>query len=151
MPQVFPKGMNVIARLMVLGLPVLGGSGVVAGAAFYRSDYSTGTREVVEQPVPFSHKHHVAELGIGCQYCHTSAEVSASSVVPAAVPSLAHSSWPVAGLKADRRIRFPSPTSSAPDHQNVADPGWSAVSAVNGGAGTVPALVPSVRKAGPDP
>ena len=82
MPQVFPKGMNVIARLMVLGLPVLGGSGVVAGAAFYRSDYTTGTREVVEQPVPFSHKHHVAQLGIGCQYCHTSAEVSASAGFP---------------------------------------------------------------------
>ena len=24
-----------------------------------------------EQPVPFSHKHHVAELGIDCRYCHT--------------------------------------------------------------------------------
>ncbi|HET6575720.1 MAG TPA: cytochrome c3 family protein [Fimbriiglobus sp.] len=82
MPQLFPKGMNVISRLVVLGLPVLGGAGAVAGAAFYRSDYSTGTREIVEQPVPFSHKHHVSELGIGCQYCHTSAEVSASAGFP---------------------------------------------------------------------
>jgi hypothetical protein len=82
MPQVFPKGMNVIARLLVLGLPVLAGSGVVAGTAFYRSDYSTGTRDVVDQPVKFSHKHHVGQLGIGCQYCHTSAEVSASAGFP---------------------------------------------------------------------
>jgi hypothetical protein len=82
MPQVFPKGMNVIARLAVLGLPVLAGSGVVGGAAFYRSDYSTGARDVVAQPVPFSHKHHVSELGIDCRYCHTSADVSASAGFP---------------------------------------------------------------------
>ena len=71
MPQVFPKSMNSVARIMVLGLPLLAGSGVVAGAAFYRSDYTTGAREVVEQPVPFSHKHHVGQLGIDCRYCHT--------------------------------------------------------------------------------
>jgi hypothetical protein len=82
MPQVFPKGTNVIARLTVLGLPILLGSGAVGGAAFYRSDYSTGTREVVEQPVPFSHKHHVGQLGIGCQYCHTAVEQSASAGFP---------------------------------------------------------------------
>jgi hypothetical protein len=76
MAQVFPKSMNVVARLMVLGLPVLGASGVVTGAAFYRSDYTTGAREVVEQPVPFSHKHHVGQLGIDCRYCHTAVEVS---------------------------------------------------------------------------
>ncbi len=24
-----------------------------------------------EQPIPFSHAHHVAGLGIDCRYCHT--------------------------------------------------------------------------------
>lgn len=82
MPQVFPKSMNVLARVMALGLPLIFGTGVVGGAAFYRSDYTTGTREVVDQPVPFSHKHHVAQLGIGCQYCHTAVEQSASAGLP---------------------------------------------------------------------
>ena len=82
MPQVFPKAMNVVARVTVLGLPMLFGTGVVAGAAFFRSDYTTGAREVVEQPVPFSHKHHVAQLGIGCQYCHTAVEHSANAGFP---------------------------------------------------------------------
>jgi hypothetical protein len=82
MAQVFPKSMNVVARLAVFGLPLAFGGTVVAGAAFYRSDYTTGAREVVEQPVPFSHKHHVAQLGIGCQYCHTSVEVSANAGFP---------------------------------------------------------------------
>jgi hypothetical protein len=76
MPQVFPKSMNVVSRVSILGLPLLLAGGAIAGAAFYRSDYSTGTREVVEQPVPFSHKHHVGQLGIGCQYCHTAVEQS---------------------------------------------------------------------------
>ncbi|OWK36191.1 cytochrome c3 family protein [Fimbriiglobus ruber] len=82
MPQVFPKSMNIVARLCVLGLPLLAASGAVGAAAFYRSDYTTGAREVVEQPVPFSHKHHVAQLGIDCKYCHTAFETSASAGFP---------------------------------------------------------------------
>ena len=82
MPQVFPKSMNVVARLSILSVPFLIAGAAAGGTAFYRSDYTTGTHEVVEQPVPFSHKHHVAQLGIGCQYCHTSVEVSSSSGFP---------------------------------------------------------------------
>lgn len=82
MPQVFPKSMNVVARLMVFGLPMIAAGGAVGATALYRSDYTTGAREVWEQPVPFSHKHHVGQLGIGCQYCHTSVEVSATAGIP---------------------------------------------------------------------
>jgi hypothetical protein len=76
MAQVFPKGLNMLARLAVLGFPILAGSGAVGAAAFYRADYTTGARDVVEQPVPFSHRHHVSELGIDCRYCHTAVEQS---------------------------------------------------------------------------
>ena len=82
MAQVFPKSLNVFARLLLLGLPLVGATGGVALAAFFRSDYTTGTREVVEQPVPFSHKHHVAQLGIDCRYCHTAVEKSAQAGLP---------------------------------------------------------------------
>jgi hypothetical protein len=34
------------------------------------------------QPVPFSHKHHVGELGLDCRYCHNSVEVSSSAGMP---------------------------------------------------------------------
>jgi hypothetical protein len=37
---------------------------------------------VREQPVMFSHKHHVDGLGIDCRYCHTSVEVSSSAGIP---------------------------------------------------------------------
>jgi hypothetical protein len=35
-----------------------------------------------EQPVPFSHKHHVEGLGIDCRYCHTSVEKSHFAGIP---------------------------------------------------------------------
>ena len=35
-----------------------------------------------QQPVPFSHKHHVSELGIDCRYCHTGVETSSYAGVP---------------------------------------------------------------------
>lgn len=35
-----------------------------------------------EQPVPFSHEHHVGGLGIDCRYCHTSVEVSDTAGIP---------------------------------------------------------------------
>ena len=71
MPQVFPKSTNLLSRAALFALPLMFGSTAVGLAAFYRSDYTTGAREVVEQPVPFSHKHHVSQLGIDCRYCHT--------------------------------------------------------------------------------
>lgn len=36
----------------------------------------------VDQPIPFSHKHHVGDDGIDCRYCHTSVETSASAGMP---------------------------------------------------------------------
>jgi hypothetical protein len=82
MPQVFPKLLNPVARLSILAIPVLASGAGVSLAAFYRSDYTTGRNEVVEQPVPFSHLHHVSQLGIDCRYCHTSVEHSANAGIP---------------------------------------------------------------------
>jgi hypothetical protein len=35
-----------------------------------------------DQPVQFSHKHHVSQLGIDCRYCHTGVESSSFAGVP---------------------------------------------------------------------
>ncbi|HET7104950.1 MAG TPA: cytochrome c3 family protein, partial [Terracidiphilus sp.] len=35
-----------------------------------------------DQPVPFSHKHHVQGLGLQCQYCHTTVEESSYAGIP---------------------------------------------------------------------
>ena len=40
MPQIFPKALNPVAKMIVLGLPLLAGAPGVTGAAFYRSSYA---------------------------------------------------------------------------------------------------------------
>ncbi|HTR42432.1 MAG TPA: cytochrome c3 family protein, partial [Pseudomonadales bacterium] len=36
----------------------------------------------IEQPVPFSHKHHVFGLGLDCRFCHATVEHSAFAGMP---------------------------------------------------------------------
>jgi hypothetical protein len=82
MPQLFHRSSNAIARasipVVVLSLGAVGWL-LYAG---YRSDYATGAHAAREQPVPFSHKHHVGGEGIDCRYCHTSVEESAFAGLP---------------------------------------------------------------------
>src|SRR5678815_4487288 len=47
-----------------------------------RSPWVTKEGERLEQPVPFSHQHHVAGEGIDCRYCHTSVENSSFAGIP---------------------------------------------------------------------
>jgi hypothetical protein len=35
-----------------------------------------------EQPIPFSHKHHVGGLGIDCRFCHTTVDSAAFAGIP---------------------------------------------------------------------
>ncbi|MFY9673011.1 MAG: cytochrome c3 family protein [Terriglobales bacterium] len=49
---------------------------------FQRSPYITYAGVRKAQPVPFSHQHHVAGLGIDCRYCHTSVENSSFAGIP---------------------------------------------------------------------
>ncbi|MEA3212572.1 MAG: hypothetical protein QOE70_5629 [Chthoniobacter sp.] len=82
MAQLFPQYTNTLARI---ALPCLAlGFSVVAWAvhAAWFSSYATEVNTPVEQPVPFSHQHHVAGLGIDCRYCHTSVETSAFAGLP---------------------------------------------------------------------
>lgn len=83
MAQIFHKSTNVISRFSILV-----GFGVIAGTvgvimAVERSAYRTYEDVVFEQPVPFSHDHHTAALGIDCRYCHTTVEREAFAGIPA--------------------------------------------------------------------
>jgi hypothetical protein len=82
MPQIFHRSFNTISKVSILGFVfLLAGAGwVVARVA--RSDYTTGVMVFRDQPVPFSHQHHVAGLGIDCRYCHTSVESSSFAGIP---------------------------------------------------------------------
>ena len=82
MAQVFPRYTNTISRVTA----VCAASFVVVGlwlwSSIQRSPYTSDVRIAKEQPVPFSHRHHVGELGIDCRYCHTSVEKSAFAGIP---------------------------------------------------------------------
>lgn len=82
MRQLFPRSSNALSRVsVVLLLGALAGLGWV-GAELSNSGYATGEGVVLNQPVPFSHDHHTAGLGIDCRYCHTSVETAASAGIP---------------------------------------------------------------------
>src|SRR5919206_4284215 len=82
MAQFFPHSANAYAR-MSIALLVLLLAGVGLGLdRLQRSPWVTKEGERMEQPVPFSHQHHVAGLGIDCRYCHTSVENSSFAGLP---------------------------------------------------------------------
>ena len=76
MAQVFFRASNTIAKVTLLGGPLLGAFVLWLCLVYARSSYGTGAGEVRVQPVPFSHQHHVGDLGIDCRYCHTAVERS---------------------------------------------------------------------------
>lgn len=83
MAQVFGRGANALARGSIAGvLLALVGLGVVGGV-IVRSPWQTGQGVPVDQPIPFSHKHHVADDGIDCRYCHATVETSSFAGMPA--------------------------------------------------------------------
>lgn len=82
MAQLFKPRANTIARLSLIGLVVALAAAGTALYAFGRTTFYTKINVPIEQPVPFSHQHHVAGLGIDCRYCHTSVEQSSFAGVP---------------------------------------------------------------------
>ena len=82
MAQIFDRSSNALARasLVLTGLIV-----VALGLALdqlQRSPWVTRQGQRADQPVLFSHKHHVMGLGLQCQYCHVSVEKSSYAGIP---------------------------------------------------------------------
>ena len=82
MAQIFHPSMNTVSRVSIFGAIffALGLLGLVY--AIFQSPYVTQVSVVLDQPVPFSHEHHVRALGIDCRYCHTSVEKSSFAGIP---------------------------------------------------------------------
>lgn len=82
MPQIFHRSTNTLARLSIFGGLFILAAAAWAVAEINRSSWNTGAFVERQQPVQFSHKHHVGDDGIDCRYCHTSVETSASAGLP---------------------------------------------------------------------
>jgi len=82
MPQIFPPSTNTISRFTIFGGAFFLAFFAWIGNTLNSSDYSTQAHIAHEQPVQFSHEHHVSGLGIDCRYCHTSVEESSYAGIP---------------------------------------------------------------------
>lgn len=82
MSQIFPRSANAVAKASLAGVA---GLVVFLGAVVFtlmRSSWATKQNEYVEQPIQFSHAHHVGGVGLDCRYCHTSVEKSSFAGIP---------------------------------------------------------------------
>src|SRR5512143_956525 len=82
MAQIFHRSANSIAKASIIAAVLLVTSLLWAALELQRSPYYTYAGVAKMQPVPFSHQHHVAGLGIDCRYCHTSVEQSSFAGLP---------------------------------------------------------------------
>src|SRR4030088_610186 len=82
MAQIFHRSTNTIARVSIYGAVIFIALLGYAVDVVNNTSYVTEVNSARPQPVPFSHKHHVGELGLDCRYCHTSVEVSSSAGMP---------------------------------------------------------------------
>ena len=82
MPQIFRHSTNYLARGTIFGAIFILIAALFVAAEINRSGWNTGQWIERQQPIQFSHKHHVGDDGIDCRYCHTSVETSASAGIP---------------------------------------------------------------------
>ncbi len=78
---IFPQWTN---RLKEIG-GVLGAGGGLYAVVLVWLGFAPKTITVgyePEQPIPYSHKLHVGELGIDCRYCHTTVDKAAFAAIP---------------------------------------------------------------------
>lgn len=82
MPQIFTASADTRLRtgLLLVALSFVGSLLFLGG--FMESSYATLVGWVQNQPVPFSHAHHVGGLGIDCRYCHAGVETSQQAGLP---------------------------------------------------------------------
>ena len=81
MAQIFPRWWNKLPIVAAIA-GSLGPTLAIAGVWYFFSPWYTDVGYRPVQPVPYSHKLHVGELGLDCRYCHASVEISAVANIP---------------------------------------------------------------------
>jgi len=80
--MIFPKNSRTIAAKAAVGVLLM--AGMATGAVWYYGTpkYSRVGYEPT-QPIPFSHKIHVGQVGLDCRHCHTNVTESPHANLPA--------------------------------------------------------------------
>lgn len=80
MAQLFQPRSILYLKLLILAVLVM------LAATYLLWHYSFQTMAPIAEPVsqdpPFSHKHHVSDIGLDCRFCHVSVETSAFAGIP---------------------------------------------------------------------
>jgi len=81
MANFFPRWTNLLPLKLavVVGLVALA---VAAGFAYYATPKALAVGYQPSQPIPFSHKIHVDQIGMDCRYCHGFVDVANHSNIP---------------------------------------------------------------------
>lgn len=82
MPQIFHRSTNTFSRVSIFGAVFIIGGILAVVMMIQRSPYVNYVGVTREQPVQFSHRHHVGDDGLDCRYCHTSVEDSSFAGIP---------------------------------------------------------------------
>lgn len=82
MAQIFPRSANWFSKASILIVLLVVGTILTVVLNINRLYFVNHVYIPKDQPVPFSHKHHVTGLGIDCRYCHTSVEEAAFANIP---------------------------------------------------------------------
>lgn len=82
MPQIFHRSANSLARISIAGVVALLVGVILLAYGLNAGAFTTDVGVARDQPVPFSHKHHVSDDGIDCRYCHNSVETSNFAGLP---------------------------------------------------------------------
>jgi hypothetical protein len=81
MGNFFPRWTNWLPLQIAIAAVTIG-AGITVGLTYYFTPKYTKVGYEPTQPVPFSHKQHVGQLGLDCRYCHSYVEVSPMANVP---------------------------------------------------------------------
>jgi hypothetical protein len=81
MTNLFPIWFNRLPLQIAIGLLVCGSVTVAGGWYYLTPKYSRVGYQPI-QPVPYSHRTHVGQLGLDCRYCHTGVETSWYANIP---------------------------------------------------------------------
>lgn len=83
MAQIFHQSFNTLSKVSVVAAVLVAGGAGLAALQIAKGPFVTQLDESIQQPVPFSHKHHVGGLGFDCRNCHTTVEESSFAGLPA--------------------------------------------------------------------
>ena len=83
MAQIFHKSFNSISKVSIVAGGLVAATVLTLVATANTTSWVTYQGVAREQTPPFSHKHHVAGLGIDCRFCHTTVEEAGFAGLPA--------------------------------------------------------------------